>query len=104
MLNVLFLLVLGYFWMINYWLIVSDEILTQTGLICLWFISFFVWRIILISIFYDITFFIKKKLIIVFLDLINQGWHLLYLPFIFLVQYNWKYISRLVLIVCFFLW
>jgi len=102
MLNVLFLLVLGYFWMINYWLIVSDEILTQTGLICLWFISFFVWRIILISIFYDITFFIKKKLIIVFLYLINQGWHLLYLPFIFLVQYNWKYISRLVLIVCFF--
>jgi hypothetical protein len=61
MLNVLFLLVLGYFWMINYWLIVSDEILTQTGLICLWFISFFVWRIILISIFYDITFFIKKN-------------------------------------------
>jgi len=104
MFNVIFLLGLGYFWAINFWLIVYDQLFTQLLLISLWLFSFFIIWILLVSVFYSVTFFLKKKLSFIMLDSISQRWNILYIPIFRLLNFNWKVIISLLLISCIVLW
>jgi len=88
--NLLFLLILGYVWALNFWITSFDSLFYTHGLFILWLFSFFTLTFLYSLIFYLITHFLKTTLTFKWLATLNQNLHLVLLPRWITIFFNWK--------------